>query len=110
MDLSVVIAIIRRQTLEAVEQGLREIGVRGISVSKVKGYGEYHNFFSEDWMVENIRLEIFTRKDKVDAITSAIMKSAHTGSPGDGMVAVYPIDKFYNIRLRSEATPDQVWR
>jgi len=108
MDLSVVIAIIRRQTLEAVEQGLSEIGVRGISVSKVKGYGEYHNFFSEDWMVESIRLEIFTRKDKVDAITAAIMKSAHTGSPGDGIVAVYPIEKFYNIRLRSEAAPDQV--
>ena len=110
MDLSVVIAIIRRQTLEAVEQGLSEIGVRGISVSKVKGYGEYHNFFSEDWMVESIRLEIFTRKDKVDAITAAIMKSAHTGSPGDGIVAVYPIEKFYNIRLRSEAAPDQVQR
>ncbi len=107
MDLSVVIAIIRRQALEAVEQGLREIGVRGISVSKVKGYGEYHNFFAGDWMVESIRLEIFTRKDKVDAITAAIMKTAHTGSPGDGIVAVYPLERFYNIRLRSEATPDQ---
>lgn len=110
MDLSVVIAVIRHQALEAVEQELREIGVRGISVSKVKGYGEYHNFFSEDWMVESIRLEIFTRKDKVDAITAAIMKAAHTGSPGDGIVVVYPIDKFYNIRLRAEATPDQAER
>ena len=108
MDLSAVIAIIRRDRLEEVEKGLREIGVKGISVSKVKGYGEYHDFFTGDWMVESVRLEIFTRTDKVDAITTAIMKSAHTGSPGDGIVAVYPIEKFYNIRLRSEATPDQV--
>lgn len=107
MDLSAVIAIIRRDRLEEVEKELRRIGVRGISVSKVKGYGEYHNFFAEDWMVESVRLEIFTRKDKVDAITSAIMKAAHTGSPGDGIVSVYPIEKFFNIRLRSEATPDQ---
>ena len=106
MDLSVVVAIIRRHALEKVEQALREIGVRGISVSKVKGYGEYHNFFARNGMVENVRLEIFTAKDKVDAITTTIMENAHTGSPGDGIVVVHPIEKFLNIRLRSEATPD----
>jgi nitrogen regulatory protein P-II 1 len=71
MDLSVVLAAIRGNVLERVEQGLREIDVRGISVSKVKGYGEYHNFFARDYMVESVRLEIFTRTDKVDAITPA---------------------------------------
>ena len=109
MDLSVIIAIIRRDMLENVEQGLRELGVRGVTVSKVKGYGNYHNFFARDWMVESVRLEIFTRKDKVDAIAAAIMKTAHTGSPGDGVVVVYPIEKFFNIRHQSEATPDHVW-
>ena len=56
MDLSVVIAIIRSNQLEKVEQRLREIDVRGITVSKIKGYGEYHNFFAGDWMVESVRL------------------------------------------------------
>ncbi len=106
MDLSVVIAIIRREALEAVEKALREFDVKSISVSKVKGYGEYHNFFARDWMVESVRVEIFTRKDKVDTITSAIMNAAHSGSPGDGIVVVYPVERFFNIRLRSEATPD----
>lgn len=108
MDLRAVIAIIRRDQLERVEKGLREIGVRGINVSKVKGYGEYHNFFSADWMVESVRLEIFTRKDKVDAITATILETGHTGSPGDGIVVVYPIERFMNIRLRSDATPDNI--
>ncbi|HSN40562.1 MAG TPA: P-II family nitrogen regulator [Burkholderiales bacterium] len=108
MDLSVVIAIIRRERLEAVEKAMREIDVKSISVSKVKGYGEYHNFFAGDWMVESVRVEIFTRKDKVDAIASAIMNAAHTGSAGDGVVAVYPVERFFNIRLRSEAVPDHV--
>ena len=110
MELSAVIAIIRRDALEKVEEGVRELGVTGITVSKVKGYGEYHNFFTADWMSESVRIEIFTRKDKVDAITATILKSAHTGSPGDGIVVVYPIEKFLNIRLRSEATPDHAWR
>lgn len=59
-------------------------------------------------MVESVRLEIFTRTDKVDALTAAIVKAAHTGLVGDGIVVVYLIQKFLNIRLRSEATPDQV--
>lgn len=106
MELSVIIAIIRRDMLEKVEEGLREIGVKGITVSKVKGYGNHPNFFARDWMVESIRLEIFTRKDKVNTIAAAIMKTAHTGSRGDGVVVVYPIEKFFNIRIQSEATPD----
>jgi len=47
------------------------------------------------------------RSDKADAIATAIMKTAYTGSRGDGIVVVYPIEKVYNIRLRAEATPDQ---
>jgi nitrogen regulatory protein P-II 1 len=108
MDLRAVIAIIRRDQLERVEKGLREIGVRGINVSKVKGYGEYHNFFAADWMVESVRLEIFTRKDRVDAIMATILDTGHTGSPGDGVVVVYPIERFANIRLRSDVTPDNI--
>lgn len=108
MDLRAVIAIIRRDQLERVEKGLREIGVRGINVSKVKGYGEYHNFFTADWMVDNVRLEIFTRKDRVDAIMATILETGHTGSPGDGVVVVYPIERFANIRLRSDVTPDNI--
>jgi len=108
MDLRAVIAIIRRDQLERVEKGLREIGVRGINVSKVKGYGEYHNFFTSDWMVDSVRLEIFTRKDRVDAIMATILDTGHTGSPGDGVVVVYPIERFANIRLRSDVTPDNI--
>jgi len=108
MDLKAVIAIIRRDQLERVEKGLREIGIRGINVSKVKGYGEYHNFFAADWMVESVRLEIFTRNERVDAILATILETGHTGSPGDGVVVVYPIERFVNIRLRSDVTPDNV--
>ena len=61
MELSMVTAIVRREKLGAVEAALQELGVRGISVSKVKGYGDYHNFFATDQMVDNVRIEIFTR-------------------------------------------------
>ena len=109
MDIRIIVAIIRRDRLEQVEKKLQDIGVERISVSKVKGYGEYHNFFARNWMVEEVRVEIFTRKDEVESIATAIMDAAHTGLPGDGVVAVMPVEKFLLIRTRSEATPEEFW-
>ena len=109
MDIKQIVAIIRRDKLEEVEEKLQGMGVERINVSKVKGYGEYHDFFAQDWMVEEVRLEIFTRKGKVETITAAIMDAAHTGVPGDGIVAVVPVEKFFLIRTRAEAIPDEFW-
>ena len=109
MDTKLIIAIIRRDRLEPVEQKLQEIGVERINVSKVKGYGEYRDFFARDWMVEEVQIEIFTRQYKVESIAAAIMEAAHTGVPGDGVVAVIPIDKLFLIRTRAEATPEEFW-
>jgi nitrogen regulatory protein P-II 1 len=109
MDIKAVVAFIRRDRLEEVERKLREIGVERINVSKVKGYGEYHDFFARDWMVEEVRVDIFTRADDVDSVVAAIVNGAHTGLPGDGVIAVIPVEKFYLIRTRAEATPAEFW-
>ena len=109
MNIKLITAIFPRDRLEAVEEKLRRIGVERVDVSKVRGYGEYRNFYARDWMVDEVRLDTFTRADEVASITSAIMDAAHTGEPGDGIVAVVPIEKFYLIRTRSEATPDEFW-
>lgn len=109
MDIKHIVAIIRRDKLEEVEKKLQGMGVERINVSKVKGYGEYRDFFSRNWMVDEVRIEIFTRIDEVDAITAAILDAAHTGVPGDGIVAVVPIEKLFLIRTRAEATPQEFW-
>jgi nitrogen regulatory protein P-II 1 len=109
MHIDLVIAIIRSGKLEAVEKALQDIGVKRLAVTKVKGFGEYHNFFARTWLVEEVRIEIFAKRDEVEKVTTAIMNTAHTGEPGDGVVAVIPIEKLFLIRTRSEATPDQFW-
>ncbi len=106
MELRKVVAIIRGSALEKVEERLKELGVKGISVTRVKGYGEYQNFYKADWMVNNARVELFVEKSKVDEIASAIMEVAHVGIPGDGIVAVLPVEKLYRIRTKSEMHPD----
>ena len=103
-----VTAIIRRDRLEKVEHKLQQIGVQGISVTRVKGYGEYADFYARDWMTSYARIEIFTTAEKVDDIAEAIMDAAHVGLSGDGIVAVLPVEKLYRIRTKSEATTEQI--
>lgn len=109
MDVRLIIAVIRRDKLDGVEAKVRELGAERVDVSSVKGYGEYRNFFTRDWMGDEVRLEIFTTKEHVKAIAAGIMDAAHTGSPGDGVIAVVPVEQLFLIRARAEATPDEFW-
>jgi nitrogen regulatory protein P-II 1 len=109
MEIKLIVAFMPRERLELVETKLRQLGVERIDVSKVKGYGEYHDFFSRDWMNDEVRIEVLTRRHKADAVAGAIMEAAHTGLPGDGVVAVLPVDKLFLIRTRAEATPEEFW-
>ncbi len=106
MQLKYVIAVVRADALAAVEQRLMDIGVRGLTVIKVKGFGKHPNFFARDRLNEEAKIEIVAEESRVEAIASAIMEAAHTGDPGDGIVTVLPVSNFYRIRTRSEALPE----
>ena len=97
-----VIAILQYSLLERVESALEEIGVPGISVTCIKGFGDYANFFKSPPLVKHARIEIFTDENKADLIASTIMQSAHTGLEGDGLVAVLPVEHIYSITSQSE--------
>jgi len=106
MELRKIVAIIRNEALEKVEGRLIDMRVKGISVTKVKGYGEYANFFNPDWLVTHSRIEIYTQESRGDEIVAAIMEVAHSGMEGDGIVAVMPVTKLYRIRTKSEILPE----
>lgn len=97
-----VMAIIRPERLEAVEECLKKLAVPGISVTKVKGYGEHANFFQPDWLCQHVRIEVFTGVGQADAVATAIMDAAHTGEDGDGIVAVLPVESVYHVRTKEE--------
>lgn len=103
-----VTAIIRLTKLEAVEARLRDFHVPGISVTKVKGYGEYANFFRPDWMVEHARIEIFLHRERADEVARAITAAARTGESGDGIVAVLPVEVIYRVRTGDLASCDDI--
>jgi len=100
MNLKKVNAIFRCDVLEKVEKKLQDIGVRGVSITKVKGYGEYANTYTDDWLVTHCRIEIFTEESKAEVIAQAIIDTAHTGVTGDGMVAILPVERLFRIRTK----------
>ncbi len=104
MGLKKVTAIIRKDALKPVEQTLQDMGVTGISVTQVKGYGEYADTYTKDWLVSHARIEVFTSEEQAEHIAEAIMGAAHTGDAGDGIVAILPVEKLYRIRTRAPVT------
>lgn len=108
MEVKKIVAIIRNQVLQDVEERLASMNVEGISVSHVKGYGEYSTFMHDDWIFTHARIEIYTEQSMVDLIVDAILETAYVGMPGDGIVAVSPVDELYRIRSKSEVTDEEM--
>ncbi len=100
-------AIIRPFKLDDVKQALLEEGVRGLTISEVRGYGrqkghtetyrgsEYHIEF-----VPKIKIEVVVDDSLVDKIVDAIIRSAKTGQVGDGKIFISEINEV--IRIRTE--------
>ena len=90
------------------EKQLQKIGVKGLTITQVSGYGEYKDFLRENWLVPHARIEIFAPKTKADIIADVIMEAAHTGMAGNGIVSVLPVEKIYRIRTKSEAKAGEI--
>ncbi len=108
MQYSKITAIIRTLKLEEVEKCLQEIGVGGVSVTGIKGYGEYKNYFRRDLMVSHVRIEIFTSMSRVEEIVQTIIEAAHSGLAGDGIVAITPVERVYRIRNKTDAAIEEI--
>ncbi|MGB7932351.1 MAG: P-II family nitrogen regulator [Gammaproteobacteria bacterium] len=106
MEFSKVTAIIRPDCLDKVEKALQALSVPGVSVSKVKGYGEYANFYTPDWMLTHARVDVFIGQHRAEEVAEAIMNAAHTGLDGDGIVTVSPVESVYHIRTREKCSHD----
>jgi len=100
-------AIIKPFKLEEVKDALGEIGVEGMTVSEVKGFGRQKGhteiYRGSEYTVDflpKIKLEVVVSDDHLDAAVAAIVKTAKTGKIGDGKVFVSAIEEA--IRIRTE--------
>lgn len=98
MDYKRIIVIVPEEALDAVEERLRQLHIEGITVSRVRGYGEYKNHFSLDWMTERAKIEIFVEGAKVDSLIEMLADLSRDAPPGAGIAAVVPVERFVHLR------------
>jgi len=106
MNYRKVTAIIPSLSLEIVELELKKIGLPGMSVTNVEGYGEYRNLYTKGELSDCSRVEVFTEKEKAKQIVTTIAKAAHQGLNTDGIIAVLPVEDLIHINEFTEVTDD----
>jgi nitrogen regulatory protein P-II 2 len=109
--MKLVTAIIKPFKLEEVRAALTDIGLQGITVTEVKGYGRQKGhteiYRGAEYVVNflpKIKIEAVVASDRVQAAVDAIVKAAKTGSIGDGKIFVSNID--HTVRIRTGETDD----
>lgn len=93
-----VTAIVDVARLEDVEAALKKIDVPEVNVSYVKGYGDYKNFFTRDWLASNAKIEAFVPEEAAAGIVRAIVQTVGSGLEPSGIVAVSPVEHLYEIQ------------
>jgi nitrogen regulatory protein P-II 1 len=98
-------AIIRPHLLEAVKSALQEVGVVGMTITEVKGFGRqkghtetYRGSEYKIDFVPKVKIEVALPSEMVDLAIDAIMKTAKTGKFGDGKIFVLPVEEVVRIR------------
>ncbi|MDE1170576.1 MAG: P-II family nitrogen regulator [Verrucomicrobium sp.] len=100
-------AIIKPFKLEEVKSALGEIGIEGMTVTEVKGFGRQKGhteiYRGSEYTVDflpKVKIEVVAADDKAEAIVRAILTTAKTGKIGDGKIFVFPVEQA--IRIRTE--------
>jgi nitrogen regulatory protein PII len=110
--MKLIIAVIKPFKLEEVKEALAKVGVEGMTVTEVKGFGRQKGhteiYRGSEYTVDflpKVKVEIVVSDDVVAKAVDAIVKSAKTGKIGDGKVFVMPIEEAVRIRTgeRGEA-------
>jgi nitrogen regulatory protein P-II 1 len=107
--MKLIVAIIKPFKLEEVKEALSEIGIEGMTVTEVKGFGRQKGHteiyrgseYSVDFLPK-VKLEVATTDELAKKAVDTIVNSAKTGKIGDGKVFVLPIDEVVRIRTGEE--------
>ncbi len=98
-------AVIKPFKLDEVREALSDVGVTGLTVTEVKGFGRQKGhtelYRGAEYVVDflpKVKLEVVVTDEKLDAALEAIVKAARTGKIGDGKIFVMPVEQVVRIR------------
>ena len=98
-------AIVKPFKLDEVKDALNGIGIKGMTVTEVKGYGRQKGhteiYRGAEYVVDfipKIKMEIIVSDDQVDQVVDTIVKVARTGKIGDGKIFISPVERIIRVR------------
>ena len=105
-------AIIKPFKLDDVRDALHQLGISGMTVEEVKGYGRQKGhtelYRGAEYVVEfqpRIKIQIGISDDRVDAVIEVVCKAASTGKIGDGKIFITPLEQ--SVRIRTGETGEE---
>ena len=107
--MKMVTAIIKPFKLDEVREALSEIGISGLTVTEVKGFGRQKGhtelYRGAEYVVDflpKVKVEVVVKSEDVERCVEAIVRAARTGKIGDGKIFVTPVDRVVRIRTGEE--------
>lgn len=107
--MKLITAIIKPFKLDDVREALADIGVRGVTLTEVRGFGRQKGhtelYRGAEYAVDflpKVKLEIAIPRDQEDSVIEAIVKAAHTGKIGDGKIFVSNLEQVVRIRTSEQ--------
>lgn len=98
-------AIIKPFKLDDVKEALNGLGIKGMTLSEVKGYGRQKGhtevYRGAEYVIDflpKLKLEIIVNSDQVETVIDAIVEAAKTGKIGDGKIFVLPVEQVVRVR------------
>ena len=95
---SKVVMIMNITDYALISDAIKGLGVPGISISKVQGFGDYINDFRQEGLSDSLKIEIYTSSEQADDIASSLATLATSMTEGGGIVAIEPVSKIMNAK------------
>lgn len=109
--MKLITAVIKPFRLDEVREALSEVGIEGMTVTEIKGFGRQRGhtelYRGAEYVVDflpKVKLEIAIDDDRLQAVTEAISGAAHTGRIGDGKIFVHKLTQAIRIRTGETGT------
>lgn len=93
-----VVAILNITDFGLISTSIQKLDVPGVTVSVVKGFGDYINEFNEFGFSDNLKVEVYTSAEQAEIIADTLSRLANEMTEGGGVVAIEPVNKLLNVR------------
>lgn len=102
MSYSKVTAIMDLDDFSPLENALKTLSIPGLSISRVRGFGDYVNYYQKSGLSDSVKVEIYATSEQAEKIALQLSQLGESMTEGGGLVAIEPVSKLMNVKKLKE--------